>query len=453
MRAALAVVALAVGLVPAARADDTQYVPYPIGGRAVGLGGAFTALADDPSGMFYNPAGLVDVGKSSLQVSTNLYGVELAVGDSVLGAVADALVDIDRVFAELQIIPTTAGGVVGLGEVHDDGAFTHAYAVGAFVPDARALNVQTSAADAAGAQNAYRRNVDDRTFHAAAAYAHRVDETWRVGITGALAYRTLHDQEETSLRLRLPDGTDRFATAESSIDMAVASLLFTFGLKARLGPETTLGLALTTPSARIWDTASVRLTQSLADPTTGDSRFALSDLSGSADSRTGTQLRIGLARVLADWTTLSFDLSLHAPVRYQLIDLGEANRSVENQLTLVNDVRREWVANAALGYEQNTGDLSWSVGAYTNLSSAAAVPRGTSDRDRLPFVNAIGGSLTGTTWGEHTTTTLGLTGSYGWGRDVLAQNEALRALGSEGYRSVEIRQLRVFFFVSSTFMY
>ena len=40
--------------------DDTHHQDYPLGSRAVGLGGAFTALASDASGIFYNPAGLVE---------------------------------------------------------------------------------------------------------------------------------------------------------------------------------------------------------------------------------------------------------------------------------------------------------------------------------------------------------------------------------------------------------
>ena len=31
----------------------------PLGDRAIGLAGAFTAVADDPSATYYNPAGLV----------------------------------------------------------------------------------------------------------------------------------------------------------------------------------------------------------------------------------------------------------------------------------------------------------------------------------------------------------------------------------------------------------
>ncbi|MEO1175145.1 MAG: UPF0164 family protein, partial [Myxococcota bacterium] len=49
-----------------ARGDDTHYQDFIVGGRAVGLGGAFTALADDPSGLFYNPAGIADIDETNL---------------------------------------------------------------------------------------------------------------------------------------------------------------------------------------------------------------------------------------------------------------------------------------------------------------------------------------------------------------------------------------------------
>ena len=44
-----------------ALADDGHYQNFLVGERAAGMGGAFTAIANDPSGTYYNPAGLVDI--------------------------------------------------------------------------------------------------------------------------------------------------------------------------------------------------------------------------------------------------------------------------------------------------------------------------------------------------------------------------------------------------------
>ena len=51
----------------------------------VGVFGFVGSLGDDPSGIVFNPAGLVDATKTSVHISTTLYGLEIA--DSFLGEV------------------------------------------------------------------------------------------------------------------------------------------------------------------------------------------------------------------------------------------------------------------------------------------------------------------------------------------------------------------------------
>lgn len=43
-----------------------------VGARAIGMGGAFVAIADDPSATFWNPAGLTDLKGSQLFLSADL---------------------------------------------------------------------------------------------------------------------------------------------------------------------------------------------------------------------------------------------------------------------------------------------------------------------------------------------------------------------------------------------
>lgn len=56
-----------------ALADEYHYVNLLVGERSAGMGGAYTAIADDPSGCYYNPAGLVYATGRSLSVSVNAY--------------------------------------------------------------------------------------------------------------------------------------------------------------------------------------------------------------------------------------------------------------------------------------------------------------------------------------------------------------------------------------------
>ena len=55
---------------------DNNYQDFLVGGRAIGLGGAFTATANDVTSLLYNPAGLSFVESTSAQLSTSLYGIE-----------------------------------------------------------------------------------------------------------------------------------------------------------------------------------------------------------------------------------------------------------------------------------------------------------------------------------------------------------------------------------------
>jgi long-chain fatty acid transport protein len=59
--------------VPMALADDYHYINLLVGNRASGLGGAYTALSDDPAGCFYNPAGIAFAPNNSLSASVNAF--------------------------------------------------------------------------------------------------------------------------------------------------------------------------------------------------------------------------------------------------------------------------------------------------------------------------------------------------------------------------------------------
>src|SRR5215468_8588160 len=52
---------------------DGQFLKIGIGARAAGMGGAFVAVADDPSAVFWNPAGLarLDEDKTAVMVNHN----------------------------------------------------------------------------------------------------------------------------------------------------------------------------------------------------------------------------------------------------------------------------------------------------------------------------------------------------------------------------------------------
>lgn len=54
-------------------ADENHYVNMLVGNRASGLGGAYTAVSDDPAGCFYNPAGIAFSPHLSISASVNAF--------------------------------------------------------------------------------------------------------------------------------------------------------------------------------------------------------------------------------------------------------------------------------------------------------------------------------------------------------------------------------------------
>ncbi len=68
-----------------ASADDYHYTNLLIGDRASGMGGAYTAVSDDATGLYYNPAGTAYTAGRSISASVNAYYNTEKKYDSVIG--------------------------------------------------------------------------------------------------------------------------------------------------------------------------------------------------------------------------------------------------------------------------------------------------------------------------------------------------------------------------------
>jgi len=91
------------------QADEYHYVNQVVGHRALGMGGAYTAISDDPSGLFYNPAGIVYAATNNVSASVNTYQVQKLTYPDALGGSADW----ER--NSVQLLPNFFGVVQPLG--------------------------------------------------------------------------------------------------------------------------------------------------------------------------------------------------------------------------------------------------------------------------------------------------------------------------------------------------
>jgi hypothetical protein len=446
----------------AARGEDTAYRSFPLGGRAVALGGAFTALGSDPSGLFYNPAGLVDVERGSLQIGTNLYGLEVQGGvTEAFGAV----LDVERVASSLDIIPAAASGINVLERDASDRPIT-VYSLGSFVTASR--NVQTSVIDQLSpserfpgcARLAYERDLSDRRFLFGGGVSHRLGDQWSAGFAGFLAYRNLRDREAISCSD--PEGGPggpAFSSANARIDVDVFSIQLNFAAKRRFDDGWRLGMVLSTPSIRAYGRAGVRVRRSRALPESGRTTFLLREIQDlQADTKEGLAVRLGGAKVWPEQATLALDLALHAPVSYELVEVPSEEEEVLDALTLATSIERRVTINAAFGGEYLfTEDFALGGGVYTNLSSAPGIEGEDGagfEADRLAHVDALGVTLVGGIFSEHNLTRIGFILTYGEGSDVVPRYAGLAAIGGRNqFVKTSVQRAGIFVFLSNTTRY
>ena len=74
------------GLSKFAIADEYHYNNMLIGDRASGMGGAYTAISDDATGMYYNPAGIAYVGSKNFSASVNAFYSQTKKYNNVIGS-------------------------------------------------------------------------------------------------------------------------------------------------------------------------------------------------------------------------------------------------------------------------------------------------------------------------------------------------------------------------------
>src|SRR5258708_2226128 len=118
--------------VPAiAHADDSNFRPYLIGARAAGMGGAYTALADDGTGSYYNPGGVAFAAQPSLSLSASVYGIVSGSNADVLGP------GHDFTYRDLNTFPISTAIVRKFGARDTpDGTRNSSVSFTVFVPDA-----------------------------------------------------------------------------------------------------------------------------------------------------------------------------------------------------------------------------------------------------------------------------------------------------------------------------
>ena len=230
-------------------AQPGPYHNHLVGERALGLAGAFVAVADDPSAIFHNPAGISALGTGA--VSTSLLarayrerriavGLETSFGSGALDHVA------------IPSLPTFLGAVIKLGDREDDGVRPHTLGFTVFNPKRDEYRFATTVTDANGA-NVRQLDIihDDNALWIGLGYAYRLTPALSAG---AGVFGVVHGIEHSEFELAGSQG-GALVGRRASLDAMHTRLVGRVGLRYVLSPVVQFGLMLQPGAVPLTDAA------------------------------------------------------------------------------------------------------------------------------------------------------------------------------------------------------
>lgn len=359
---------------PLAIADSNHYNNMLIGDRASGMAGAYAAVSDDPSGLYYNPAGIVYAGSRNFSASVNAYHTSSTRYKNVIGGQ-----DWERTSSSL--LPNFFGVVQPLGK----GLIGFSYAVTDSVIEDQDFSTLVGAD-----RFIMNLNYRDSTNKFGPSYAYPISDSLAVGATLYAHFRN----------------TKLIANQMVQSTTSPTFLLNNVYNEAdETGIEPILGI-MWSPADRVSIGASVRKT-SIINSSWGIQTMAASDTStpiitfpansngyGEDKRNMPTETRIGAAYFPSNRLLLSADMTHHSAT--------EASGPFP---------AKEATLNIALGVEYYPSS-TWAVrtGFYTNNSNNPAPDASKTDQDDHIDLRGVTLSLT------HITRTSSLTGGIGYAK-------------------------------------
>lgn len=393
-----------------ALASYGNYNSVLIGDRAAGMGGAYTALSDDPAACsFYNPATLSRMKGSTLSAAVNIYKKF----DTNYGKNTDFLkapLRINR--GTIVPVPSSSGSVYNFQNF--------AIALSIVFPDFDYYTGEIRSKTNETSFLSYR----DESLWVGGSIALNITSRSSLGLTMYYVSQTFN----RSLTDQYTDGGDTINISEEKT-ISNNHLIYLLGYYYKINPNWSFGTSLRTASLKVASRGTyfkTRLgTVSGVSPTVNISNLK-------SETRIPSKISLGIAYDEPRKQTISFDVSFYDSERY--VDITE---------TVAQDIyNHKPTLNAAIGYEKHLKDwLSLRLGAYTNFSSFEDIPNNPTRRYG-DHINMWGFS---TNFGIHTSnkTTITLGGYYNGG-----EGESTQQIGG-GFQKI-YKSIQVFSFLVAT---
>jgi len=360
------------------KAQSLYYRTIPIGERAIGLGGAFTGVASDPSATYYNPAGIMQGGRFQLLGSfISLVFIRRTIENAFDSPDANA----DFTDKGTTTIPRFIGTVIKFGRKRfGDHQFALAYST--LEVDRNSFGVGLSQIEPeASLDLRLNNNYNSRWY--GVSFAAQATKKTSLGLTAFVAQQRGNYSEDIGLASggMLGENGVRVGgdsvTSNTSLSVNVWDIVVRLGALYRINPRWKLGFMFQTPGFPVSRKGDVfrRFTTAVSG---GDSTYFLFDR-GDFSTRAPIpwELRTGFEFQANALTMLSVDAAVTGPVRDRNVfdrpgDLQGLNLSLGTYFA--NSTERRWTPNVAIGAEHLFGKVVVAGGLFTNVSAAPNVP-------------------------------------------------------------------------------
>ncbi|HKP60955.1 MAG TPA: hypothetical protein VJV78_29700 [Polyangiales bacterium] len=397
------VLALACGA-GAGRADDAHHRNNLLGDRALGTGGAWTGLADDPSAAYYNPAGLGIVSRRSLSASMQLNGFEHVEIDSALEGISDE----DFVFDQRVTIPVFVSAALKFGPRDANDFQQHAFAFSTFHPSNRSLRFALSLR-APGEGDVVMRYEDisvideDKTVWIGPSYSFAFSPLHALGISVFWSDRSLvhtesRAREDEGMGDEVVGNTEYFVVRRTIAELDAQHVVVRLGWVYQLLPSLRIGLMFQPPGIPI-SAKSSRQYRRVGTSEDGMGVFhktiEAEDLP--ADSPIPWEVRLGVGINISSVTRLDFDAALTGPNGseddpVELFGTGGRDDLEPPGVLMAEKFYRLLTPNFNLGVETMISDVViLRGGVFTDLSAVPDVHAG--DTYQLSDISRFGASM------------------------------------------------------------
>lgn len=434
-------------------ADDYHYVNILVGDRAADMAGAYTAVSDNASGCYYNPAGIVYGAGSNLSASVNAFSVA---NKTYKGALTVVTPSGDKKKDWTQTSTILLPNFFGSTYATRYGTIGFSYAV----PDSVQRRQKQSFSDVkttlVGAKiSDYVININDvdNTYVFGPTFAKKFGDSFSLGLTLYGTYRDATVIRNQYLHLAdtdpdplTPDYSNGFEWRNGYIYRNEIGIKPIFGMMWAPADKWVFGVT----ASRKYIVSSTHDTQTTINSNIGADPNAATLLKSSddVDRELPMEAKFGIAYFASPALLLAADVTYNSAsgtftrdeqtIRY----LNPANPSAGH--TVLEDEMQP-VINFALGAEYYFSDrYALRGGVYTDYSSTNQLAKDGATANQPEHVDLIGGTLTLTRFTRSTSTTLGLGYSSGKG-------EAQIVGGSTKVQDIEISNLVAFLSAAYSF--